>query len=245
MKKHSKLYLILVLIVFLSLAAFAPQTALGEAETERPATIDAALWDVMCAADEDEWIPLYIKLDGIDENELFEKVKQKTGMDPAVFLDEALFEKEVTSKIRKAIEETAGMESEQMAGNDERLTDASLASLEAELSGDLKRYIGEPGQIVGEIEEKRPDCIEDFLIDAVIDRFRDEKRMIQQRENTDVNQNFVKRCVEPRQNIIKDIGSCFSYLFVDAKKADILYYAQQEEVALICYDDPDYQFAPA
>ena len=59
------------------------------------------------------------------------------------------------------------------------------------------------------------------------------------------NQNFVKRCVEPRQNIIKDIGSCFSYLFVDAKKADILYYAQQEEVALICYDDPDYQFAPA
>lgn len=37
MKKHSKLYLILVLIVFLSLAAFAPQTALGEAETERPA----------------------------------------------------------------------------------------------------------------------------------------------------------------------------------------------------------------
>ena len=219
MKKHSKLYLILVLIVFLSLAAFAPQTALGEAETERPAKIDAALWDVMCAADEDEWIPLYIKLDGIDENELFEKVKQKTGMDPAVFLDEALFEKEVTSKIRKAIEETAGMESEQMAGNDERLTDASLASLEAELSGDL--------------------------IDAVIDRFRDEKRMIQQRENTDVNQNFVKRCVEPRQNIIKDIGSCFSYLFVDAKKADILYYAQQEEVALICYDDPDYQFAPA
>ena len=159
MKKHSKLYLILVLIVFLSLAAFAPQTALGEAETERPAKIDAALWDVMCAADEDEWIPLYIKLDGIDENELFEKVKQKTGMDPAVFLDEALFEKEVTSKIRKAIEETAGMESEQMAGNDERLTDASLASLEAELSGDLKRYIGEPGQIVGEIEEKRPDCI--------------------------------------------------------------------------------------
>ena len=137
------------------------------------------------------------------------------------------------------------MESEQMAGNDERLTDASLASLEAKLSGDLKRYIGEPGQIVGEIEEKRPDCIEDFLIDAVIDRFRDEKRMIQQRENTDVNQNFVKRCVEPRQNIIKDIGSCFSYLFVDAKKADILYYAQQEEVALICYDDPDYQFAPA
>ena len=199
----------------------------------------------MCAADEDEWIPLYIKLDGIDENELFEKVKQKTGMDPAVFLDEALFEKEVTSKIRKAIEETAGMESEQMAGNDERLTDASLASLEAALSGFLKRYLGEPGQFAGDIEETRPDCIEDFLIDAVIDRFRDEKRMIQQRENTDVNQNFVKRCVEPRQNIIKDIGSCFSYLFVDAKKADILYYAQQEEVALICYDDPDYQFAPA
>ena len=54
MKKYGKLYLLLVLTVTLSMAAFAPQTASGEAETNRPEKIDAALWDVMCASGEDE-----------------------------------------------------------------------------------------------------------------------------------------------------------------------------------------------
>ena len=36
MKKYGKLYLLLVLTVSLSLAAFAPQTASGEAEMNRP-----------------------------------------------------------------------------------------------------------------------------------------------------------------------------------------------------------------
>ena len=47
MKKYGKLYLLLVLTISLSLTAFAPQTASGEAEMNRPDKIDAALWDVM------------------------------------------------------------------------------------------------------------------------------------------------------------------------------------------------------
>lgn len=244
MKKHSKLYLILVLIVFLSLAAFAPQTALGEAEMERPAKIDAALWDVMCAADEDEWIPLYIKLDGIDENELFEKVKQKTGMDPAVFLDEALFEKEVASKIRKAAEETVGMESEQMAGNAERLTDASLASLQTALSGDLKTFIGDPEELTEKLRGREPALVADYIIIEIRNRFQYEKGMIQREVNTSVNQAFVDEHVKARANTVNCAGSYFSALFIDAKKADILYYAQREEVANIFYADPSFQAVP-
>ena len=108
MKSRSKLYLLLVLTISLCLAAFAPQTASGEAEMNRPDKIDAALWDVMCASDGDEWIPIEISLYDLDENALFAKLKDKTGLDAEVFRDEARFEKEVASKIREAVEQTIG-----------------------------------------------------------------------------------------------------------------------------------------
>ena len=73
MKSRSKLYLLLVLTVTLSMAVFAPQMASGEAEMNRPDKIDAALWDVMCASDGNEWIPIEISLYDLDENALFAK----------------------------------------------------------------------------------------------------------------------------------------------------------------------------
>lgn len=97
MKSRSKLYLLLVLTISLSLAAFAPQTASGEAETNRPDKIDAALWDVMCASDGDEWIPIEISLYDLDENALFAKLKTNRAGCGGV-RDEARFEKEVALK---------------------------------------------------------------------------------------------------------------------------------------------------
>ena len=244
MKKYGKLYLLLVLTVTLSMAAFAPQTASGEAETNRPEKIDAALWDVMCASGEDEWIPLYIKLHGINETELLDKVEQKTGMDPAVFLDEARFEKEVASKIRAAGEKAFRAEAAQPAGDAAELSDASLASLKTALSAELKTLIGDPETLVEEIKGRQPASAADFIIIETRNRFQYEKGKIQREGNSSVNQAFAEEHVKARGNTVNCAGSYFSALFVDAKKADILYYAQQEQVANIFYADPSFQIAP-
>ena len=244
MKKYGKLYLLLVLTVTLSMAAFAPQTASGEAETNRPEKIDAALWDVMCASGEDEWIPLYIKLHGINETELLDKVEQKTGMDPAVFLDEARFEKEVASKIREAVEKAFRAEAAQPAGDAAELSDASLASLKTALSAELKTLIGDPETLVEEIKGRQPASAADFIIIETRNRFQYEKGKIQREGNSSVNQAFAEEHVKARGNTVNCAGSYFSALFVDAKKADILYYAQQEQVANIFYADPSFQIAP-
>ncbi len=244
MKSRSKLYLLLVLTISLSLTAFAPQTASGEAEMNRPDKIDAALWDVMCTSDEDEWIPLYIKLHGINETELLDKVEQKTGMDPAVFLDEARFEKEVASKIREAVEKAFRAEAAQPAGDAAELSDASLASLKTALSAELKTLIGDPETLVEKIKGRQPASVADFIIIETRNRFQYEKGKIQREENSSVNRAFAEEHVKARANAVNCAGSYFSALFVDAKKADILYYAQQEQVANIFYADPSFQIAP-
>ena len=244
MKSRSKLYLLLVLTVTLSMAVFAPQTASGEAEMNRPDKIDAALWDVMCASSEDEWIPINILLCGMDETELQGKIKTKTGMDPAVFLDEARFENEVASKIREAVEKAFRAEAAQPAGDAAELSDASLASLKTALSAELKTLIGDPETLVEKIKGRQPASAADFIIIETRNRFQYEKGKIQREENSSVNRAFAEEHVKARANTVNCAGSYFSALFVDAKKADILYYAQQEQVANIFYADPSFQIAP-
>ena len=244
MKKYGKLYLLLVLTVSLSLAAFAPQTASGEAEMNRPDKIDAALWDVMCASKEDEWIPIEISLYDLDENALFAKLKDKTGLDAEVFRDEARFEKEVASKIREAVEKAFHAEAAQPAGDAAELSDASLASLKTALSAELKTLIGDPETLVEEIKGRQPASVANFIIIETRNRFQYEKGKIQREENSSVNRAFAEEHVKARANTVNCAGSYFSALFVDAKKADILYYAQQEQVANIFYADPSFQIAP-
>ena len=173
MKKYGKLYLLLVLTISLSLTAFAPQTASGEAEMNRPDKIDAALWDVMCASSEDEWIPINILLCGMDETELQGKIKTKTGMDPAVFLDEARFENEVASKIREAVEKAFRAEAAQPAGDAAELSDASLASLKTALSAEVQ-YAADD-DLLQKITEISPNKIADELILNVRCKYQSEK----------------------------------------------------------------------
>ncbi|HAX31211.1 MAG TPA: hypothetical protein DCX96_08045 [Oscillibacter sp.] len=243
MKKYGKLYLLLVLTISLSLTAFAPQTASGEAEMNRPDKIDAALWDVMCASSEDEWIPINILLCGMDETELQGKIKTKTGMDPAVFLDEARFEKEVASKIREAVEKAFRAEAAQPAGDVAELSDASLASLKTALSAEVQ-YAADD-DLLQKITEISPNKIADELILNVRCKYQSEKSKVLKEEQLAVNNAFVKTHVETNNNEVRFVSYYIPSLYITSKKADILYYAQQDDVVSICYDDPDFQLVPA
>ena len=238
MKSRSKLYLLLVLTISLSLAAFAPQTASGEAETNRPDKIDAALWDVMCASDGDEWIPIEISLYDLDENALFAKLKDKTGLDAEVFRDEARFEKEVALKIREAVEQTIGSGTVQASGNTVRLSDASLGSLKTALSGELEYLFHDA--LWEELREVEPDRVEDQQIAKSIKTIQAEKNKMLRAEQTAANEAFAALYVEPRNNQVVSVRHYFASILVRAKSEDIRYYAQLEEVAAVFYA-PVYQ----
>ena len=238
MKKYGKLYLLLVLTVSLSLAAFAPQTASGEAEMNRPDKIDAALWDVMCASDGDEWIPIEISLYDLDENALFAKLKDKTGLDAEVFRDEARFEKEVASKIREAVEQTIGSGTVQASGNTVRLSDASLGSLKTALSGELEYLFYDA--LWEELREVEPDRVADRLIAKARKTFQAEKNKMLRAEQTAANEAFAALYVEPRNNQVVSVRHYFASILMRAKSEDIRYYAQLEEVAAVFYA-PVYQ----
>lgn len=74
-------------------------------------------------------------LQSIDDDALMEKVKMKTGMDPAVYRDKARFEKEVASKIRNVLKEQLGIEESQKiirsdSSTAEKLSDKTCEKME-------------------------------------------------------------------------------------------------------------------
>lgn len=238
MKKRFKLYLLFVLLASLVLTAFVPQTAAGEmAEAVRPEKIDPALWDVLLAADEETLIPIDISLYDLDENTLSEKVELETGLDPEVFRDEARFEKEIASKLRTAAQ-TAFREETSYKASAKRLSDQAFAKLKTALSDDWGQWIDDAS--LEDIREIEPEKIVDRLILEIRSEFQFKQNEILRAEQFAANYAFVTEHVQARGNRVLHIRNYFASILVEAKKADILYYAQRGEVAAIFYT-PVYQ----
>lgn len=82
-------------------------------------------------------------------------------------------------------------------------------------------------------------------IDGNEAEFQAEKNRVLREEQTAFNNAFIEAHVKKRNNEVTYASRYISALFINAKKADILYYAQLSEVTGIYYDDPSIQTAPS
>ena len=199
------------------------------------------MWDVLLAADEETLIPIDISLYDLDENTLSAKVELETGLDPEVFRDEARFEKEIASKLRTAAQTAFGEETSYKASA-KRLFDQAFAKLKTALSDDWGQWIDDAS--LEDIQEIEPEKIVDRLILEIRSEFQFKQNEILRAEQFAANYAFVTEHVQARDNQVLHIRNYFASILVEAKKADILYYAQQEEVANIFYADPSFRAVP-
>jgi len=243
MKKHFKLYLVIVLIIALfSTQAYAVNSS--DFDKEALAKIDASLLDHMNEVGEDELIPISISLKSLDQSSLMKKVKAETGMDPDVYMNEERFEKEVAEKIRNSLEKRLGhetayktavgyTESVQLSANVQR-------EIRSAFSHELKELNINPAKIIEFAQTDSSASIVDYAIIEARQQFQAGKNKVLKGEQTAFNSSFVSKYVEQRNNPVSYIGSYVSAIYIEATIADILYYAKQSEVGGIYYDDPNF-----
>lgn len=194
MKKHGKISLSILLVFTL---AFTIGACAAE-ESVPPEKVDAALWERMDAADDDELIPTLSVSQNIDEATPTEKI------------DMALWEQMDTA-------------------DDDELIPISIALRDIDAAAVAEKVRAEMGS----------------EIDGNEAEFQAEKNRVLREEQTAFNDAFIEAHVEKRGNEVTYASRYISALFLTAKKADILYYAQLSEVTGIYYDDPSIQLAPS
>lgn len=243
MKKHFKLYLVIVLIIALfSTQAYAVNST--EVDKEALAKIESTLLKRMNEVDDDVLIPINISLKSPDQTALMEKVKAETGMDPDIYMNEERFEKEVAVRIRTALEKRLGYETAHKStsgySNNVRIGADVQQEIYSAFSGELKDLGIDPTNIIEFAQSDSSSSIVDYAIIEARQQFQAEKNRVIKDEQTACNDSFVSKHVKSRNNQVNYIGSYISTIYLKATIADILYYANQSEVVAICYDNPNF-----
>lgn len=265
MKKRLKKYLsiILPIVLIITLTSSFATPTLATDEKAYLSKIDAPLLEHMDSVGDDELIPINIWLKALDKAALLEKVKAETGMDPDIYMNEDRFEKEVASKIRTVLEKKLGYEeahkvvstdstgdellsetAEPLSETTALLSETTCAAIQSAFSGELKDLIIDPSSIIEFVQTDRSASIIDYTILEARQQFQEEKNRVIKKEYCAYNDDFIFSCVEKRQNKVTSVSHYTPTLFIKAKKADILYYAQQPEVVDIYYDDPNMVATP-
>lgn len=245
MKKASNVFLLMLLILILVFTLTTETFA--TIDPDRPKKIDTTLWEFMNTVDDAASIPIHIALKDMDETALLEKVKSKTGMDPDIYMNEDRFEKEVASKIKKILEEKVGYEEAHKTtsiptGENQPISEQICTALRS-ASNELN-FLFDSESIIEAIQADRSVSIIDYAILQVRQTFQAEKNQVLREEQISANNAFISNHVRNRNNEITYASSYIATLFLKAKKADVLYYAQLPEVVSISYNNPDYQLKP-
>ena len=215
-----------------------------EVEQSRPQKIDSALWEYMQSADDDGLIPINIVLSSVDDNALMEKVKIKTGMDPAVYMDEERFQSEVVSKVTAVLEKNLGYDEAHRVENDsvsksKSLSKESKSAICSVFSNELKEFGVDAERIIEFLESDNSLSIVDYTILEIRQNFQSEKNKVIKEEQSAVNDLFISAYVNERNNDVMYASRYTSSLYLNAKKGDIIYYSQKSEVMSIYYIDPE------
>ena len=100
----------LMLVMFVSISPVSAMETAEEREAAAKAKIDSELLEAMEAAGEDELLPIWIWRESIQEEEIYDLVREEKGYDPDLYEDDEAFEEEVRPEIEKQIEEIVGYE---------------------------------------------------------------------------------------------------------------------------------------
>lgn len=225
MKKQGKVFLSIFFVLTLLFTAGA--CAAEEAGSVRPEKVDTTLWEKLEVAGDDELIPIELQLPEVDEGTVLKKLKTETGLDADIYWDNARFEQEVASRIRAALEGLS------MEDGD---------AIRAAFSGELKDLRIDPESMVDHAKSDTSFLVNQAILEAM-QQFHAGRLRVLAEEQTAQSNAFIEAHVQPRSNEVTYVSSYTSVLFLQAKKSDILFYAQLPEVAGMWYIDPDIQFA--
>ena len=198
--------------------------------------IQPKLWDVMAEKSEEELIPVYLWLKGIEEETVTQALIEEKQMDPAVYENEEEFQKQIVSEIEDQLVARVGYEKAHAV-----VLPEESAAAEAGIVSSVEKLEA--------LSEEDPDAFLDQSI-SLVDRavggkakeYMMAKREITKREQSSANEAFLKAYVEDENREILYNGEYTGTLILEATAAEIEYYAKQEEVeGISLYEDLEAQ----
>jgi len=170
--------------------------------------ISTELWKVMEEKSDDDLIPVWLWLIGIDSRVITNALINEKGMNPADYEDPARFEREIASEVTRQVEARYGYE-------EAHYTAATAGTEHWEQDGEfLDRSIS----------------LVNWAINAKIDEYRMTRIGIIEREYSALNDKFVADNIGEKPREIIYNSRCTATLIVEATKTEIVAYAKNESV---------------
>ena len=110
LKWNRMVAVLLMLVMFVSISPVSAMETAEERESAVLAKIDPELLEAMETAGEDELLPIWIWRESIQDEEIYDLVREEKGYDPDLYEDEEAFEEEIKPEIEKQVEEIVGYE---------------------------------------------------------------------------------------------------------------------------------------
>lgn len=241
MKKRSRIYLITVLFIAITLSVFV--SACEKMPDTRPEKIDEVLWEQMQNAENDELIPVTITIHSFGDDVIIGKIKEKTGYDPDIYMNESRFQSEVAGKIKSTVEKIIKAD-EAVNGpyGVQCLSSEATASLRSALERELKGIVSDPEDVIKYAESNPALTVVNYIVLKSRVGFQNAKLRTIKALQTEQNDEFIEKHVKNRGNTVKYASIYTPTIQLSAKKADIVYYSRLAEVVDIHYDDPNMEF---
>ena len=177
--------------------------------------IQPELWDVMAEKSEEEMIPVYLWLKGIEEETVTQALIEEKQMDPAVYENEEEFQKQIVSEIEAQLVARVGYEKAHAV-----VLPEESAVAETDIVSSVEK--------LEVLNEEDPDAFLDQSI-SLVDRavsgkakeYMMAKREITKREQSSANEAFLEAYVKDENREIPYNGKYTGTLIREATSAEI------------------------
>ena len=198
--------IIIALVLLLNCSTFTSAKQIEPAEGQWESKIEEDLREAMEAASDDEYIPICLWREKIDKAEWNALMIEKTGFDPELYEDIAVFNERVLPEIENEV-------------RDEQINDVGAIRHAANM-------------IINKEESKKDEA--DRIKEATEERIKEyihQKRVIAREEYPRRNKEFLANALEMRDD--RNIIFCSRYsptIFIEATKSEIQMLANDESV---------------
>ncbi len=241
MKKRSRIYLVISLFAAVALSLFT--SACEKMPDTRPEKIDEVLWEQMQSAKSDEQIPVVITLKDLGEDAYIGKIKEKTGYDPDIYMNESRFQSEVAGKIRSTVGKIIKAdEAENGPHGIQPLSKKAIASLRSALERELRDIVSAPEDVIKYAESYPALMVSEFIVMKAKASFQNARLQTLSEVQAKQHDEFIEKYVKRRGNTVTYTSTYTPVICLNAAKLDIVYYAGISDIVDIHYNDPNMKF---